>query len=118
GSHLRQLDQEHARLRDARTHRPQGPARRRAIEVLELLASLARLGRRLQPGRPALDRRRRPVLLLRRKLSGGPGSTRRTGATTQETTQDMHAPGFCPRGFSFVLTRQMRKRGAASRVLW
>ena len=41
-----------------------------AVEVLELLASLARPGRRLLAGRPQEHRRRRAVLLLRGELTG------------------------------------------------
>jgi hypothetical protein len=48
-----------------------GATRRRRVEVVEVVAPFARLRRRLQPGRPALDRRQRAVLLLRRGLSGG-----------------------------------------------
>ena len=40
-----------------------------AVEVVELVASLARPRRRLQPGRPAHHRRRRAVLLLRHQLA-------------------------------------------------
>ena len=40
-----------------------------ADAVVEFLASLARAGRRLQPGRPEEHRRRRPVLLLRGEVS-------------------------------------------------
>ena len=58
--------------------------------VLERVASLARLGRRLQPGRPALDRRRWPVLLLCRELSGA------SGAALAATAHNMQAPGYAP----------------------
>ena len=70
GSHLRQLDQERAGRRHGRPPRPPGPARRRRLEVVELVAPLARPGRRLQPGRSAQHRRRRPALLLRHELTG------------------------------------------------
>ena len=40
-----------------------------ASEVLEFVASVARAGRRLQPGRSAQHRRRWAVLLLRRELA-------------------------------------------------
>ena len=56
-------------LRHARSSRPRGPARRRAVEVVELLASVARPGRRLHPGRSQEHRRRRPAVLLRGELN-------------------------------------------------
>ena len=40
-----------------------------AVAFVELVASLARQGRRLLAGRPALDRRRRAVVLLRGQLT-------------------------------------------------
>ena len=46
-----------------------GLRRERAVEVVELVASLARPGRRLQPGRSRQHRRRRPALLLRGELT-------------------------------------------------
>ena len=47
-----------------------------AVEVLEFVASLARPGWRLQPGRFEEHRRRRPVLLLRHQLSGAAAGQR------------------------------------------
>ena len=49
GSHLPQLDEQHPGRGDGRPHRPQGVARRRAVTVVEFIASFARTGRRLQP---------------------------------------------------------------------
>ena len=54
---------------DARPYRPRRLARRYGIEVVECLASLARIGWRLQPGGPQEHRRGRPVLLLRHQLT-------------------------------------------------
>ena len=51
--------------------RPSGPARRRRVAFVELLAPLARPRWRLQPGRPPQHRRRRVVLLFRRELGSG-----------------------------------------------
>jgi hypothetical protein len=48
-----------------RPYRQDGPARRRSVEVVEFVASLARARWRLQPERFAQHRRRRAVLLLR-----------------------------------------------------
>ena len=59
----------HARRGDGRAFRPQRPARRRAVEILEHLASLARPGRRLLAGRSEEHRRRRPAVLLRGELT-------------------------------------------------
>ena len=46
-------------------HPDRRACRRRADEVVEFVASLARAGRRLLPGRPEEHRRRRPAVLLR-----------------------------------------------------
>ena len=46
-----------------------GPARRRRLEILEHLASLARPGRRLLAGRSEEHRRRWPDVLLRGELT-------------------------------------------------
>ncbi len=51
GSHLQELDEQHARRCDGRPFRPQGSARRRAVKVLEHVASLARPRWRLLAGR-------------------------------------------------------------------
>ena len=51
--------------RDGRPSRPPGAQHLAADAVVEFLASLARAGRRLQPGRPEEHGRRWPVLLLR-----------------------------------------------------
>ena len=59
-----------SRRRDGRPPRPHGASRRRAVEILEHVAPVARPERRLQPGRAARHRRRRPVLLLRGELRG------------------------------------------------
>ena len=59
----------YARRGDGRAFRPQRAARRRTVEILEYLASLARPRRRLLPGRPEEHRRRRPAVLLRGELS-------------------------------------------------
>ena len=67
GPHLRQLDQERGRGGHGRPSRPHGPARRRRREVLELLASAARLrprraaGRRAAPGCSTASRRTRDL---------------------------------------------------------
>ena len=47
----------------------QGLARRRRLEILEFVASLARTRRRLLAGRPQEHRRRRPAVLLRGELT-------------------------------------------------
>ena len=69
GPDLRQLDEERRRARPWSGIRPPGPARRRRLQVLELVASVARTGRRLQPERPEEHRRRRPLLLLRDEVA-------------------------------------------------
>ena len=51
--HLRQLDQQRQGRRHGRPSRPQGAERIRADAVVEFVASLARAGRRLHPGRSA-----------------------------------------------------------------
>ena len=61
----KQLDEQHPGRRHGRPYRPQGLARRRGVEVVERIASLARARWRLQPERSARHRRRRAVLLLR-----------------------------------------------------
>src|SRR5262249_33234613 len=66
GSHLRQLDEERRGRGDGRSSRPAGATRRRRVEVLELVASLAWAGRGLQSERSEEHRRPRPLLLLRR----------------------------------------------------
>ena len=71
GRDLRQLDEERSGRGDGRPLRPPGSARRRRLEVVELVAPLARAGRRLQPERPQEHRRRRPVLLLRDEVTRG-----------------------------------------------
>ena len=72
GPDLPQLDEQRRRRRDGRPPRPHGPARRRRLEVVELLASHARL----QRGGAARDRRRGPALLLRCQLATGKGRLR------------------------------------------
>ena len=47
GYDLQELDKQHAGHRHGRPRRPQGPARRRCVEVVEHLASLARARWRL-----------------------------------------------------------------------
>src|SRR4029077_17232319 len=51
-----------------RPPRPHGAARRRALEILELVAPIAGL----QPGRAQEHRGRRPRVLLRAVICGGP----------------------------------------------
>src|SRR5262249_48564237 len=68
GSHLRQLDEERRGRGDGRSSRPAGATRRRRVEVLELVASLAWAGRGLQSERSEEHRRQRPLLLLRREV--------------------------------------------------
>jgi hypothetical protein len=62
-----------------RSQRPQGFARRCGVEIVELVASLARARRRLQPERSEKHRRQRLILLLRRELAGAVRGTRREG---------------------------------------
>ena len=50
-THLRQLDEERRRRGDGGPSRPPGPARRRRVEVLELVTSVARARRGLQSER-------------------------------------------------------------------
>src|SRR5262249_26236163 len=71
---LRQLDEERSGLRDGRPSRPPGPARRRRVEVVELVTSVARPGRRLQSERPQEHRGQRSLLLLRDELNSEGGS--------------------------------------------
>src|SRR5262249_41860782 len=76
---LRQLDEERPGRRDAGPPRPHGTARRRRVEVLELVASVAGAGWRLQPGGPAQHGGRWADLLLRGELTrkgGGAASAR------------------------------------------
>ena len=70
GPHLQELDEFDARCSHGRTLRPPRPARRRRLEILEHVASLARAGWRLLAGRPEEHRRRRADVLLRGELSG------------------------------------------------
>ena len=61
--HLQELDELDARLRDARSFRPARLGRRRCVEVVEFLASLARPRRRLLAG-GSQDHRRRWLAVL------------------------------------------------------
>ena len=65
---LPQLDEQHPGGGDGRPPRPAGAARRRAVQVVELVTSVARVRGRLQPGGSPRHRGRRPLLLLRREL--------------------------------------------------
>src|SRR5215510_276139 len=69
GSHVRQLDEERPGRGDGRSSRRAGTARRRRVEVVELVASLARARRRLQPERSEEHGRQRPLLLLRDQVA-------------------------------------------------
>jgi hypothetical protein len=62
-------DQQHPEMGDARAYRPRRLTRRCGIEVVECLASLARIGWWLQPSGPPEHRGGRPVLLLRHQLT-------------------------------------------------
>src|SRR5439155_23987879 len=66
--YLRQLDEERPGGGDGRPSRSAGLARRRRVEVLELVAPHARARRRLQPERSQEYRRQRPLLLLRHEI--------------------------------------------------
>ena len=61
GQDLPQLDEQHPRCGDGRPYRPQGFARRRRVQVVEFVASLARARWRLQPERSEEHRGQRPV---------------------------------------------------------
>ncbi|MGY4287457.1 hypothetical protein ACVWXO_006677 [Bradyrhizobium sp. LM2.7] len=71
GQDLQELVVQRARCRGGRPCRPEGPARRRAVEILEQLASLARPRWRLLAGRLEEHRRRRAAVLLRVELRRG-----------------------------------------------
>ena len=70
GQDLPELDEQHAGRGNGRPYRPKGSARRRRLQVLEFIASLARARGRLQPERSQRHWRQRPVLLFRLQLTG------------------------------------------------
>src|SRR3989454_9140219 len=76
---------------DGRPSRSAGLARRRRVEVLELVAPHARARRRLQPERSQEHRRQRPLLLLRHEIV----SRRRADVgemRSEEHTSELQSP--------------------------
>ena len=98
--HLRQLDEERPGRGDGRPLRPHRARRERPREVVELVASLARAGRRLQPGRPQEHGRRRALLLLRDELT----------ATSTRTPRGEMRPPPRPSGRGRAIGEPARRR--------